>query len=123
MLKFTNDRPIYDVDEACIVFTGMSRLGPVSCQVTKSAVLERAGLADADTPKLLAAFARHRLFFEDIACVLHVRGVGRGIMIDEGHLSESEFVCWQSDSAAPAYGSTQRSRQTPAQMTSPHHVA
>lgn len=95
MLKFVNEIPVYDFDEACVVFTGLSWSGPVICQVTRSAVLARAGLKNADARHLLAAFQRDRQFFEDIACVLHVRGLDGIITIDDSHLTEPAFAHWQ----------------------------
>lgn len=120
MLKFANKQPVYDADEACIVFTGFSRLGPVDCHVTKAAILERSGLLDADEAKLLAAFATHRLFFEDIACVLSVRGLDGPVLIDETHLSESAFASWRPyGNAAMKAAATTPARTTPARITVP----
>lgn len=110
MLKFVNEIPVYDFDEASIVFTGVSWLGPVICQVTKAAVLERAGLEDADARHVLAAFQRHRLFFEDIARVLHVRGAEGAIVIDETHVADSAFARWQPAGTARTPARVQESR-------------
>lgn len=95
MLKFVNEIPVYDFDEACVVFTGLSWSGPVICQVTRSAVLARAGLDHADARHVLAAFQRHRQLFEDIACVLHTRGLDGIITVDDSHLTETAFARWQ----------------------------
>jgi hypothetical protein len=117
MLKFANNQPVYDADEACIVFTGFGRQGLVDCHVTKAAVLERSGLSDADEARLLAAFAKHRLFFEDIACVLNVRGLDGPVMIDETHLAESAFASWRPSGRAAAIKSA---ANTSSRMSASH---
>jgi hypothetical protein len=122
MLKFADNQPVYDADEACIVFTGFGRQGLVDCHVTKAAILERSGLTHADEAKLLAAFAKHRLFFEDIACVLSVRGLDGPVLIDETHLSESAFASWRPSGSAAArkVAANAPARATPARMPVPH---
>lgn len=114
MLKFVNEVPVYDFDAACVVITGLNRNGPVTCYVTKAAILQRAGLRVASAQKLLSAFAQHRLFFEDIACVLNVRCAESSVIIDESHIREDAFASWRPcDQAMPAQPQPQRAEREP----------
>lgn len=101
MLKFMNDRPVYEAETGCVNITGLSGDRALHCHITKAAILARAGLNDADINKLMAIFTRHRQFFEDVASVLSMREDGVPIIVDEHHLSEPIFAHWQNPDHLP----------------------